>query len=174
MSRVMGRPFSWGSEVGADHGNDSDTRTTPTMAASAFVHSKLSKISIDTAGNVLTDISDSCDSADMPEDLELVETTSFGATSKTYIVGFADGKFTCGGSWNRNIHVHMAALKAALRDGTILSASVQYGPEGTDTGDVRITFESVLTSFKKNSAAKDQVKWEAEFQITGAVTEATF
>jgi hypothetical protein len=51
------------------------------MAASTFIHSKLSKISIDTAGGVLTDISDSCDSVDFPEDLELVETTPFGSTS---------------------------------------------------------------------------------------------
>lgn len=144
------------------------------MAASTFIHSKLSKISIDTAGGVLTDISDSCDSVDFPEDLELVETTPFGSTSKTYIVGFADGKLTVGGSWNRTLHTQMAALKAAFRDGTIASASVQYGPEGTDTGDIKATFEAVMVTYKKNSAVKDQVKWEAEFQITGPVTEATF
>lgn len=144
------------------------------MAASAFIHSKLSKISLDTAGNVLTDISDSCDSVDFPEDLELVETTPFGSTSKTYLVGYADGKVSLGGSWNRTLHTHLSALKAAFRDGTITSASVQYGPEGTDVGDIKITCEVVMTSYKKNSAVKDQVKWEAEFQITGAVTESTF
>jgi hypothetical protein len=61
----------------------------------------------------------------------------------------------------------MAALKAAFRDATITSASVQYGPEGTDSGDIKATFEAVMVSYKKNSAVKDQVKWEAEFQITG-------
>lgn len=144
------------------------------MAASTFIHSKLSKISIDTAGGVLTDISDSTDSVEFPEDLDLVETTPFGSTSKTYLVGFADGKVTVGGSWNRTLHTQMAALKAAFRDGTIASASVQYGPEGTDTGDIKITCEAVMVNYKKNSAVKDQVKWEAEFQITGPVTEATF
>jgi hypothetical protein len=144
------------------------------MSASAFIHSKLSKVKLDTAGNVLTDISDSVDSIDFPEELELVETTTFGSTSKTYLVGFADGKVSMGGSWNRTLHTMLAALKAAFRDGTITSASLEYGPEGTDTGDIKITCEVVMTSFKKTSAAKDQVKWECEFQITGAVTEGTY
>lgn len=144
------------------------------MAASAFIHSKLSKISVDNAAGSLTDISDSCDTVDFPEDLELVETTTFGSTSKTYLVGFADGKLSVGGSWNRTLHTQMAAVKAAFRDGTIASSSVQYGPEGVDVGDIKVTFEAVLVSYKKNSAVKDQVKWEAEYQITGAVTETTF
>ncbi len=144
------------------------------MPASAFIHSKLSKIKIDGSTGTLTDISDSVDSIDMPEDLELVETTTFGATSKTYIVGFADGKLTVGGSWNRTLHVFLGLVKTAFRAGTLASVSVEYGPEGVDTGDTKITFEAVMVSYKKNSAVKDQVKWEAEFQITGAVTETTY
>lgn len=144
------------------------------MPASTFIHSKLTKVSLDTAGGVLTDISDSCDKCDGDESLDLVETTPFGSTSKTYLAGFADGKFSVSGSWNRTLHTHLSALKAAFRDGTIASASFQYGPEGSDSGDIRQTCEVVMTSYKKNSAVKDQVKWEAEFQITGAVTEGTF
>lgn len=144
------------------------------MAASEFIHSKLSKVKLDTAGGVLTDISDSVDSIDFPEELELVETTTFGATSKTYIVGFADGKVSMGGSWNRTLNTMLSALKAAFRDGTITSASLEYGPEGTDSGDIKVTCEVVMTSYKRTSAAKDQVKFEAEFQITGPVTESTY
>ncbi len=144
------------------------------MPASAFIHSKLSKIKIDSSVGLLTDISDSVDSIDMPEDLELVETTTFGATSKTYIVGFADGKLTVGGSWNRTLHTFLGLIKTGFRAGTLASVSVEYGPEGVDTGDTKITFEAVMVSYKKNSAVKDQVKWEAEFQITGAVTETVY
>ncbi len=144
------------------------------MAASAFVHSKLTTVKVDSSMGVLTDISDSCDSADNPEDLDLVETTPFGSTSKTYLAGFADGKFSVGGSWNRTLHTFMTAIKAAFRAGTLASVSVEYGPEGDDTGDAKVAFEAVLISYKKNSAVKDQVKWEAEFQITGAVTDTTY
>jgi hypothetical protein len=144
------------------------------MPASAFIHSKLSKIKLDTAGGVLTDISDSCDEVGFPEELELVETTTFGVTSKTYLVGFADGKITLAGNWNRTLHTHLSALKAAFRDGTIASASVEYGPEGVDVGDIKVSCEVVMVTYEKTSSAKDQVKFSADFQITGAVTETTY
>ena len=144
------------------------------MAASAFIHSKLPKVFLDTAGGVLTEISDSCDECSVPEDLELVETTTFTRTSKTYLVGFADGKVSLGGPWNRTLHAQLAALKAAFRDGTIDSASFEYAPEGNSAGDTKVTAEVVMTSYEKSSSAKDPVKWSAEFQITGAVTETTY
>lgn len=144
------------------------------MAASAFSHSKLSKVKLDNAAGVLTEISDSCNKCDMPEDLDLVETTTFTRTSKTYLVGFADGKISVGGPWNRTLHTHLGTLKTAFRDGTVIVSSFEYGPEGTDTGDAKITCEVVLTSYKKSSAIKDAVMWEAEFQITGEVTESTY
>lgn len=144
------------------------------MAASAFIHSKLSKIKIDNAAGALTDISDSVDDVGFPEELDLVETTTFGATSKTYLVGFADGKVTVAGNWNRTLHTHLSAVKAAFRDGTLASVSVEYGPEGTDSGDIKITCEAVMVNYEKSSAVKDQVKFSADFQITGAVTETTY
>lgn len=144
------------------------------MAASAFIHSKLSKVKLDTAGGVLTDISDSVNDISFPEDLELVDITTFGVTSKQYMVGFADGKVKMSGNWNRTLHVQLAALKAAFRDGTIASASLEYGPEGTDAADTKISCEVVMTSYEKTSKAKDQVSFSAEFQITGAVTEGTY
>ena len=144
-----------------------------------FIHSKLSVFKIDIpigspAVATLTDISTYCDSVDMPEDLELVETTTFGSTSKTYLVGFADGKVTVAGNWDRTLAGYLGDLKAAFRDATITSATFEYGPEGATSGDTKYTGECVMVSYKKNSAVKDQVKWEAEFQITGPVTETTF
>ena len=144
------------------------------MAASAFIHSKLSKFKLDTAGGVLTDISDSVDEVGFPEDLDLVETTTFGATSKTYIVGFADSKITISGNWNRTLHTHLSALKTAFRDGTLASASIEYGPEGTTAGCIKVSAEVVMVNYEKTSAVKDQVKFKSELQITGAVTETTY
>jgi hypothetical protein len=139
-----------------------------------FIHSKLSVFWLDTAGGTLTDISTYCDEVSMPEELDLVETTTFGATSKTYLVGFADGKISISGNWDRTFDVQMAALKAAFRAGTITSASFEYGPEGASTGDKRYSGEVVLVNYEKNSAVKDQVKFSAEFQITGAVTDGNY
>ena len=139
-----------------------------------FIHSKLSVFFLDNAAGALQNISTYIDEVQMPEELELVETTTFGATSKTYLVGFADGKITISGNWDRTIATQLGALKAAFRDGTVASSTFEYGPEGNQAGDTRYTGEVVMTSFEKNSAVKDQVKFSAEFQITGAVTENTY
>lgn len=144
------------------------------MPASAFIHSKLSKVFLDTAGGVRTEVSDSCDECSMPEDLELAETTTFTKTSKTYLVGFADGKISLGGPWNRTLHTQLAALKAAFRDGTIDSATFEFAPEGDSTGDIKILCEVVLVSYERSSSVKDPVRWKADLQITGPVTETTY
>jgi hypothetical protein len=142
--------------------------------SSDFKHSKLSRIKLDTAGGVLTDVSDAVDAVDFPEDLELVETTVFGDTSKRYMVGYADSKLTISGNWSRSQHNHWSALKTAFRDGTITSASFEYAPEGITGGCIKIYGEAVLTSYKKNSAVKDQVKFDSEWQCTGPVYETTY
>jgi hypothetical protein len=146
----------------------------------SFKHSKLSKIKIDVIttpspiATTLTDISAYCDNVDMPEDLELVETTTFGSTSKTYLVGFADGKLNLSGNWDPTLAGILGALKAAFRDGDLDSVTFEYGPEGADSGDHKYTGEAVLVSFNKTSESKSQVKFSAEFQITGPVAETTF
>ena len=138
------------------------------------IHSKLSVFFLDTSGGVLTNVSTSVDSVELPEELDLLDVTTFGATSKQYIVGFADAKLTFSGPWDRTIAQMLGALKAAFRDGTLASATFEYGPEGNSSGDVRYTGESVMVNVTKNSAVKDAVKYEAEFQVTGNVTENTY
>lgn len=142
--------------------------------ASTVPHSKLSIVKLDTSGGVLTDISDACDTVDGEETLELGEITTFGATSKQWLAGYADGKFSMGGPWSRSLHSHMAAIKTAFKAGTISSVSLEYGPEGADSGDIKQSCEVILVSYKKSSKSKDPVRWEAEFQITGAVSEGTY
>jgi hypothetical protein len=137
-------------------------------------HSKLTVFLLDTSGGVLTNISTDVDEVGLPEELDLLDVTTFGSQSKQYIVGFADAKLTIGGPWTRSVAQMLGALKAAFRDGTLASATFEYGPEGNASGDVRYTGECVLVSVEKNSAVKDAVKYTAEFQVTGNVTENSY
>ena len=139
-----------------------------------FIHSKLSVFWLDTSGGVLTDISTYCDEVSMPEELDLVETTTFGATSKTYLVGFADGKITVSGNWDRTIDAMLSSIRAAFRAGTLTSVSFEYGPEGASSGDKKYSGEAVMVNYEKSSAVKDQVKFSFELQITGAVTDGSY
>lgn len=142
--------------------------------ASVVQHSKVSKVKLDTSGGVLTDISDAVDKVEFDETLEQGDITTFGATSKQWLAGYADGKVSMGGPWSRSQHSHFAAVKSAFVAGTLASVSLEYGPEGTDTGDIKKTCEVILTDYKVSSASKDPVRWEAEFMITGTVTETVY
>lgn len=138
------------------------------------VHSKLTVVKLDTAGGVLTDISTLCNKFDLPETLDLSKTTCFGATSHAYLPGFANAKVSMGGPWSRALDNLMSAIKAAFRAGTLTSVSFEYGPEGSDTGDVKYTGELIMTDYKKGSSIEDPVDWSAEFQVTGDVTVGAY
>jgi hypothetical protein len=144
------------------------------MAASAKIHSKLTVFKLDTAGGVLTDISDSCSEVNFPEEMEEVQCTTFGATARAYLAGFAEGTIEASGHWNRTLDGHLSALFAAFKAGTITSASFEYGPEGSDSGDVKKSGELVLLSYEKGSSIDDPVSFSISGRVTGDVTTGTF
>lgn len=139
-----------------------------------FIHSKLSVFKLDTAGGVLTDISQYVNEVGFPQELAEVETTCFGATARTYIPGFADATISLSGNWDRTFHTQMGAVYAAFKAGTISSVTFECGPEGSDSGDVKLTGEAVLISYEKNSSIDDPVTWSAELHVSGTVTDTTY
>lgn len=138
------------------------------------IHSKLTVVKLDTSGGVLTDISTHCNECQFPRELDLLDVTTFGATSKQYLAGFADSTVTLGGPWTRALDNHMSPIFAAFKAGTLSSVSIEYGPEGADSGDVKYTAELVMTNYEPGSSVQDPVEWSAEFQVTGDVTVATY
>lgn len=139
------------------------------------IHSKLSVVKLDTSGGVLTDISTYCNAMEVPRELDLLDVTTFGATSKQYLTGFADGTVTMGGPWTRALDNHMSPIFAAFKAGTLASVSVEYGPEGSDSGDVKYSGELVMTSYSGATADVGSAQeWEAEFQVTGDITVSTY
>jgi hypothetical protein len=137
------------------------------------VHSKLTVVKLDTAAGALTDISTYVRECSMPRELDLLDVTTFGATSKQYLTGFADGTVTLSGPWTRAQDQMFTALFDAFRAGTLASASFEYHPEGTDSGDVKHTCEVVMTNYEPGSTVEEEVEFSAEFQITGAITSGT-
>ena len=139
------------------------------------IHSKLSVVKLDTSGGVLTDISTYCNKFEVPRELDLLDVTTFGATSKQYLTGFADATISAGGPWTRALDNHMSPVFAAFKAGTISSVSFEYGPEGADVGDVKYTGECVMVKYGGASAEVESAQeWEAEFQVTGDVTVTTY
>lgn len=141
------------------------------------IHSKLSVVKLDNASGVLTNISTYCNKCEMPQELAEHKATTFGAGSyDDFIAGFASGTVSLGGPWSRALDQHMAPIFEAFKAGTLTTLSFEYGPEGSDSGDVKKTCELSMLNYSGPMASVDgPQEWEAEFRIKApGVTEATY
>lgn len=140
-------------------------------------HGKNTSFKLDTLGNVLTDISTSLTNVDFPSEAELLETTTFQASAKTYLVGFKDNKFSITGRWNAAIDAQLNAI-LGQSEPTGQPANegfdFEYGPEGTASTKTKYTGKAVLTKYQRTGAVNAVSGFSAELQITGDTTRGTF
>ena len=134
-----------------------------------FRHGKSTVFKVDNSGGTLTDISNTLTDVTFPQTIETAETTSFGSSAKTYIVGLTDSTISVSGTWDATVDAHLAGVL-----GQAASLSFEYGPEGSTSTYVKYSGEAYLTSYEKSGSVGDAVKYTAEFQVTGAVTRGTW
>lgn len=134
-----------------------------------FRHGKNASFKVDNSGGTLTDISNTLNSVGFPREIETLETTSFGSSARSYVVGFSDATISIEGSFDATVDAHLAGIL-----GQDASVSFEYGPEGTGTGAVKYTGEALMTSYETSAGVSDIVTYSAEFQVTGAITRGTF
>jgi len=134
-----------------------------------FRHGKSTVFKVDNSGGTLTDISNTLTDVSFPQTVETAETTSFGSSAKTYIVGLTDSTISVSGNFDATVDAHLAAIL-----GQAATVSFEYGPEGSTAGQVKYTGEAILTSYEKSGAVGDVVTYSTELQITGAVTRGTY
>jgi hypothetical protein len=137
-----------------------------------FVHGRTTYFRIDNAAGTLVDLSPFCDNVDFPQVVETAETTTFGDTSKDYIVGLRDATISIAGKWDGAVGTVDPTLAGIL--GLAASQTFEYGPSGSTVGNVRYTGECFCTSYQITGAVGDVVTFSAEFQVTGNVTRNTF
>lgn len=134
-----------------------------------FRHGKSTVFKVDNAAGTLTDISNTLTDVSFPQSVETAETTSFGSSAKTYIVGLSDSTVSASGNYDATVDAHLALIL-----GQAATVSFEYGPEGSTAGQVKYTGEAILTSYEKSGAVGDVVTYSAELQVTGAVTRGTY
>lgn len=134
-----------------------------------FRHGKSTVFKVDNSGGTLTDISNTLTDVTFPQTIETAETTSFGSSAKTYIVGLTDSTISVSGTWDATVDAHLAGIL-----GQAASVSFEYGPEGSTSTYIKYSGECYLTSYEKSGSVGDAVKYSAEFQVTGAVTRGTW
>lgn len=134
----------------------------------AFVHGKTSHLAFGT-DTTEDNISTYTDSVDFPREVEEVETTTFGATAKTFLLGFEESTVSAEGPWD-------TALDALLAPklGSATAYKIVYGPAGNTGGYVRYKATAILKSYSVTGGVSDPVRWSAEWRISGAVTRDTF
>ena len=134
-----------------------------------FRHGKNSVFKIDDLGGTLRDISNVLNSVSFPREVETLETTSFGSSSRSYVVGFSDATISIEGSYDATVDGYLAGVI-----GGESSLSFEYGPEGSTSTYVKYTGECFLTSYEVSGGVGDIVSFSAEFQVTGAVTKGAY
>lgn len=135
----------------------------------AFSSAKSSVLKLDNSSGTLTDLSAYLNSIDFPETVDSLETTSFGASAKTFIVGLKDATISASGGFDPTLDAHMNGIY-----GQSATVSFEYGPAGSTTGAPKYAGECIVTSYGVSGAVADLVTVSIELQVTGAVTRSTW
>jgi hypothetical protein len=132
-----------------------------------FVHGKSTDFELDDTGGTSRSLANTLTSVDFPETIDTAETTAFGATSKSYIVGLRDATISVSGLWDATIDGYIIGTEPATR-------SFIFGPAGSTGGNVKYTGECILTSYGISNPVGDVVTYSLDLQVTGNVTRGTY
>jgi predicted secreted protein len=134
-----------------------------------FRHGKNSVFKVDNSSGTLTDISNVLNNVSFPREVETVETTSFGSSYRTYVVGFQNATISIEGTYDATVDAHLAGILG--QDATV---SFEYGPEGSTSTYPKFSGEAYMTSYETSGAVSEVVTFSAEFQVSGAITRGTW
>lgn len=133
-----------------------------------FVHGKSVDFELDDTSGTSRSISDTLNSVDFPEITETADTTAFGSSSRSFIVGLESATISISGLWD-------ATVDGYIKGGTEpASRSFIYGPAGSTSSNVKYTGEAILTNYSISSPVGDVVTYSVDLQVTGAVTRGTY
>ena len=132
-----------------------------------FVHGKSTDFELDDTGGTSRSLSNVLTSVDFPEIIETAETTAFGSTSKSYIVGLRDATISVSGLWDATVDGYIIGTEPATR-------TFIFGPAGTTSSNVKYTGECILTNYSVSNPVGDVVTFSLDLQCTGGVTRTTY
>lgn len=132
----------------------------------AFRHGRFAEITV--SG---TNLSEFCDSADISIDVDTAETSTFGKSWKTHVVGQAGSNVELAGNYDPTESTGPAAVLTALI-GEDPFAVVLY-PGGNSSGQISHTLSGSLTAYSESSTVGDKVTFSATILADGEVTTAT-
>ena len=132
-----------------------------------FVHGKSTDFELDDTSGTSRSLANTLTSVDFPETIDTAETTAFGATSRSYIVGLRSATISVSGLWDATIDGYIIGTEPSSR-------SFIFGPAGSTGGNVKYTGECILTNYSISNPVGDVVTYTLDLQVTGNVTRGTY
>ena len=132
-----------------------------------FAHGKSTDFALDDTGGSSRNLSNTLTDVSFPQTIDTAETTAFGSSNKSYIVGLKDTTISVSGIWDATIDGYISGTEPASR-------SFIYGPAGSTGGNVKYTGEAIMTNYSVSNPVGDVVTFSMDLQVTGAVTRTTY
>ena len=139
-----------------------------------FHHGRSTFFTIGDSSSTVWNLSPVLKQVNFPVTLDTPETTAFGSTVKTYVVGIKDAKFTCSGMYAATADVILQGIF-----GFATARAFQYGPQGPDTAsggadaNIRYSGTAYLVNYQVTGAVGDMVGFTCDFQVSGEITRDT-
>ena len=132
-----------------------------------FVHGKSTDFELDDTGGTSRSLANTLTDVSFPQTIDTAETTAFGSTNKSYIVGLKDTTISVSGIWDATVDGYISGTEPASR-------TFIYGPAGSGSGNVKYTGEAIMTNYSVSNPVGDVVTYSVDLQVTGAVTRGTY
>ena len=132
-----------------------------------FAHGKSTDFALDDTGGSSRNLSNTLTDVSFPQTIDTAETTAFGSSNKSYIVGLKDTTISVSGIWDATVDGYISGTEPASR-------SFIYGPAGSTGGNVKYTGEAIMTNYAVNNPVGDVVTFSMDLQVTGSVTRGTY
>lgn len=107
------------------------------------------------------------DSVDISRDVDMMETTTFTATGKTYVAGLPDSKVDIKGKYDPAAAGPVALLQTLV--GAPNTVPVVIYPGGNTTGQRKEYFDGLLNSYNESSEVGGIVSFDASFTANGPI-----
>jgi hypothetical protein len=129
----------------------------------AVDHGRLAEFYVANSGGTLENWHQYCDKINHPTTIDNPETTTFGKSAKTRIVGLEDNTISISGPRDVAIETLIYALKGNKR-------AYRYFAAGSASGKSYLAGTLLLASYEPASEVENRNEWSAELEADDTVT----
>lgn len=133
------------------------------MITVAFRHGRFADITVNSV-----DLSTFCDSESLNIDVDSAETSTFQQNWKTFLAGMAGANLTLSGKYDPTVTTGPVSVFTGLIGDDAFPVVVD--PGGSVTGQIRHSFNAILTNYSESAAIGDAITFSASLLVSGAVT----